>query len=245
MDIRDLQIVVLEDLKDVWTDPDVRELYCDLMQIKFDGYGAVYGDNVVSSDKADFFGTHLLVCQKGIRLKPIYGYKSVSLDKSKEFHLTFPALSLVQADGHKECLDELQRIIKAAQLKGENLSFDYSWAQDTSIKEIRTKEMAQLFRDITMAVGVSHHRDYGINHMITCGVVKVKTDLFFEKMGLKKISSRSEFPQKDLNDNNVHIFHTSKFSDYAYEMAAKYSDLWENRINISKTDKKSSIIKAA
>ena len=43
MNIDDLQIVVLEDLKDHWDDPDVRALYADLMKMKFDGYGSVYG----------------------------------------------------------------------------------------------------------------------------------------------------------------------------------------------------------
>ena len=245
MNIDDLQIVVIEDLKDVWQDPDVRELYCDLMQIKLDSYGLVYGDNVVSADKADYFGTHLLVCQRGIRLKPIFGYKSITLEKSNEFHLTFPALSLVKADAHKDCIDELERIIKGAQQRGESISFDYSWAQDANLKEFRTREMAQKFRDITMSIGVNHHREYGIEHMITCGVVKVRTDQFFEKMGLQKVSSRSEFPQKDLNDNNVHIFHTKDFSLYGYEVAAKYLDLWEKRINISSKYKKNLINKAA
>ena len=30
----DLQIVVIEDLKDFWDDQDIRQLYCDTMKIK-------------------------------------------------------------------------------------------------------------------------------------------------------------------------------------------------------------------
>lgn len=245
MNIDDLQIVVLEDLKDHWDDPDVRALYADLMKMKFDGYGSVYGSNVISSDKADFFGTHLMVCQKGLRLKPLFGYKSVTLDKCREFHLKFPALSLVGNDGHHECLNELNEIIDRAENRGERVSFDYSWAQTPDIKKIRSKEMAELFRDLVMTLVIHHHQDYGIEHMITCGVVKVKTDIFFERLGLNKISAYSKFSQKDLNEEMVHIFHNNRYSDYAYEVAEKYHFLWKNRLTLSKKQTLTAVREAA
>jgi hypothetical protein len=229
----DLQIVVIEDLKDFWHDPDVRQLYCDMMQVKFTGYGSVYGENVISTDKVDFFGTHLMVCKKGIRLKPLFGYKSVTYNKCVEYNTKFPALGLVSTDAEQECLEELNRILSTATECNKSISFDYSWAQDPSIKNIRSPEMAQFFRDLVMVMVVNHHKDYEIDEMITCGVVKVKTDLFFEKMGFSKISNRSLFSQKDLNGEKVHIFHTEKYSDYAYDVAEKHKDLWANRISLS------------
>ncbi len=235
MNVNNLQIVVLEDLKDFWHISEIRELYCDLMKVKFQGYGTVYGDNVISSDKADFFGTHLIVCEKGIRLKPLFGYKSVTLEKCEQYHLRFPALSLVSSDGHDKCLLGLQEIINTAVTNKEQISFDYSWAQAPELKENRTKEMAQLFRDLIMTLVISHHRDHDIAHMITCGVVKVKTDRFFKLLGLKTITSHSLFSQKDLNDEMVHIFHTKKYSNHAYEIAKKYQQLWSERIEYSKS----------
>jgi len=245
MDIKKLQIVVIEDLKDFWSNSDVRGLYSDLMQIKLDGYGSVYGENVISSDKADFFGTHLLICEKGLRLRPLLGYKSVTVDKCAGFHMKFPARTLVEADGHEECLSELDGIIQNAESKDENISFDYSWAQCVELKKDRSPETASLLRDLTMAVGVNHHNDYNIPHMLACGVVKVKTDQFFDKMGLNKISSKSLFPQKDLNGEPVHIFHSNRFSDYANTMADKYYDLWNNRLIFSNTIKNNKKIVAA
>lgn len=237
----DLQIVVIEDLKDFWHDPDVRQLYCDMMQVKFDGYGNVYGDNVVSADKVDFFGTHLMVCKKGLRLKPLFGYKSVTYEKCLKYNAKFPALSLVSSDAEQECIDELNRILATATEFKRSVSFDYSWAQDPSIKEFRTPEMAKLFRDLVMVLVVNHHRDHSIDEMVTCGVVKVKTDLFFEKMGFSKISKKSLFSQKDLNGEKVHIFHTEKYSDYAYAVADECADLWNNRIEFSKSTKASQL----
>lgn len=241
----DLQIVVLEDLKDHWDDQDVRNLYCDTMKLKFEGYGNVYGDNVISSDKVDYFGTHLIVCQKGIRLKPLFAYKSVTLEKCEEYLYQFPCLSLIQSDGEKECFDELTKIVDNAKSSNRSVSFDYSWAQDVSLKNVRSPGMAQMFRDLVMVLVVNHHKDYNIDEMITCGVVKVKTDQFFDKMGFNKISKKSMFAQKDLNGDDVHIFHTSKYSEHAMNLAKDYQDLWDNRIEFSNSKRKSSHLKIA
>lgn len=245
MKIEDLQIVVIEDLKDYWEDHDIRRLYADMMQVKFNGYEKAYGHNVISADKADFFGTHLIVCQKGITLKPLFGYKSVTYDKCKEYNLQFPALSLVKSDAEIECLKQLQHILHNAQTANKKISFDYSWAQDPSLKKDRSEEVAKLFRDLVMVLVVNHHKDYEIDEMITCGVIKVKTDQFFERMGFQKISNESKFKQKDLNDDEVHIFHTDRYSDYAYSVAEKYKELWDNRLEFSLSSKKQKHIKDA
>lgn len=234
MGIENLQIVVIDEMKYHWDNPLVRQLYCDLMQIKIDGYGSVYGENVISLDKADFFGTHLMVCEKGEKLTPLFGYKSVTFDRCDEYHHSFPAISLVLKDGHKECLTKLLSIVEEAKLNKESTSFDYSWAQNPQIKSLRTKSTKKLYRDLVMTLVVNHHQDYGIEHMITCGVVKVKTDLFFENMGMNKISDMSLFSQKDLNGEDVHIFHAQKYSKYAYAVALQYYELWNNRLEFKR-----------
>jgi hypothetical protein len=228
--VNDLQIVVLEDLKDFWSDHDIRQLYCDTINIKLNGYGNVYGSNIISADKIDYFGTHLIICQKGVRLKPLLAYKSVTLDKCEEFHAAFPCIPLVQTDGSEECLMELMNLINEAKNSNHQISFDYSWAQDPNIKSLRTPELKQLFQDLTMLLGVKHHEDHHIDEMIACGSVKVKTDLFFQKMGLKPISDDSIFKQSSLNGDLAQIFHTNEFSKYALEVSVKYKDLWDSRI---------------
>jgi hypothetical protein len=231
--IDDLQVVVIEDLKDFWNDKDIRQLYCDTIDIKLQGYGNVYGHNVISSDKIDYFGTHLIVCQKGIRLKPLFSYKSVTLDKCEEYKTAFPCISLVEADGSKECLSELSNILNESKKSNNKISFDYSWAQDPNIKSLRTPEMKLLFQDLIMLLVVKHHEDHGINEMITCGSVKVKTDQFFQKMGFDPISSNSIFPQSSLNGDLAQIFHTKVFSKYALDISKKYEALWDARISYS------------
>lgn len=241
--IDDLQVVVIEDLKDFWSDPDIRELYCDLMDIKLQGYGNVYGHNVISSDKVDYFGTHLIVCQKGIRLKPLFSYKSVTLSKCHEFNTTFPCLSLVEADGTSDCLTELKKILDQSIESNNEISFDYSWAQDPNIKSLRTPEMKLLFQDLIMLLVVKHHEENNIREMVTCGSVKVKTDKFFEKMGFKPISNESIFAQTSLNGDLAQIFHTKEFSKYALDISNKYEALWNSKI-VYKT-KKSVALKIA
>lgn len=232
--VEDLQVVVIDCVKDFWSERLVVDLFTQVVGVKLDAYGRVYGDNVISLDKADFFGTHILLCSKKNALAPIVAYKSVSLEKCKEFHFNFPCNSLVENDGHKLCKDELREIISTAKLKGEQISFDYSWGQGSNFNFSKTDFEKKLFQDITMMLGVKHHEDFGIKHMIACGVIKVKTNLFFQRMGLNPISSESVFDQTNINHEPVQIFHNTKFSDYAYEVTEKYSELWDNRIEFSR-----------
>ncbi|MAZ48248.1 MAG: hypothetical protein CME65_06775 [Halobacteriovoraceae bacterium] len=229
MQMSDLQIVVIENLKDQWSNTMVRDLFIQLLGIKFEGYGNVYGRHVISADKADYFGTHLIVCEKNTN-RPILGYKSVTNSQCEEYSMSFPVTTLVARNAELKCQIELENIISKHRAKEETYSYDYSWAQDPHFMKNRSLEDKIQLQDITMMLGVSHHRDYNIQGMITCGAVKVKTDLFFEKMGLRHVSRTSLFSQAELNDHLSHLFHTEKFSTYAEEQAFKYRELWENRI---------------
>lgn len=239
MNINDLQIVIIKNLKNYWSDPDIRTLFSNIVDIKLAAYGNVYGDNVISLDKADYFGTHLIVCKKGIRLKPLFSYKSVTLNECEKFLMEFPGISLLKSDGHEEALGFLIDILKSCKANNKNVSFDYSWAQDPSIKELRSIDTKVLFQDIAMLMAVNHMKDYGIDKMITCGVLKVKTDLFFKKLGLTPLSKFSQFNQTSINGDLVEMFHSEKFSSYALEASKKYQSLWENKIIIGDDDKDS------
>ena len=237
MNLSELQIVILEDLKSLWEKKEIREFYNEILSLKFDGYSGVYGDNVISTDKIDFFGTHLVVCKKGLKLKPIFSFKSVTLEKCETFNTVFPAINLIAKDGDKRCLWELEKIVNKAKKHGRSISFEYSWAQDPDEKELRTKEQAQLYRDLVMMMVYQYHTENNISEMIACGAPKVKTVQFLEQMGMKKIGPHSKFLQKDLNNTEAYILHLTEFSEYAKEMAKKYSAMWDERLILSSKEK--------
>ena len=68
--------------------------------------------------------------------------------------------------------------------------------------------------------------------MFTCGVVKVKTDLFFLNLGLNKLNAQSHYNQKSMDNEELVFFYNDSFSPLAYSLADKHQGLWENKLLI-------------
>ena len=212
IDVGDLQVVVLDNVKKMWSNEFVRELFNKTLQIKFDGYDSVYGSNVISVDKIDFFGTHIIVCYKnGPKLEPIFAFKSATMKRCHEFLHAFPAVSLVKRDGNYLCNQNLQYLLDDIKNRGEEVSYESSLSQSILVRKNKTIKVKQLIHEVTMMLAVSYHKSYGIENMLACGVIEVKTNKFFQKMGLSDLCKDSYFKQTDINDNLVSLMYTKKF----------------------------------
>jgi hypothetical protein len=203
------------------------------LKMKYQGYATAYNDKVLPMDKTDFFGTHLILCEEiENELFPIFAYKSITLDRCKFHEVEFPILSLMKSDGHPMCVEALNHIIETTAPSA--ISYDSAWAQDINYRFNKSLELKTLLGEIAMMFMVRHHQDAKISNAITNGVVKVKTDLFFQKLGFKKLTEdeNSHFIQKHLDEEECVIFHTSEFSLEAHSYAKKHQELWENKLMI-------------
>lgn len=206
------------------------------LKMKFDGYSITYNDNVLPMDKTDFFGMHLMLCEeKDQELIPIFAYKSVSLSRCLKYNFEFPILTIAKNDCHSTCLDDLNKIINEIK-DPSSISYDSALAKNLSYRFSSDVELKTILREITMMIIVKHHHDYKIPHMINCGAIKVQTDKFFLKLGLKKLNDQAHFIQKHLNNEESVIFYNNSFSFEAYRMAKKYRGLWDNKLVIDGLD---------
>jgi hypothetical protein len=185
------------------------------LQMKNLGYRSTYGENVLPMDKTDFFSTHIILCEeKKDELIPILAYKATPYD------------------GHPSCVDKIHEILSSIK-DPSNISFDSSWAQNLEYRFSGDSNLKNELREITMMLIVKHHEEFNLAHMMTCGVVKVKTDQFFLKIGLDKLNENALFKQKSINNEDVVIFYNNSFSYEAVNMAKKHKNLWENKLMIS------------
>ncbi len=227
------QIVVMENIKNQWSDPLIRKLHNEIIGIKLGGYKNVYGPKVISADKADYFGSHLIFCQKnGKDLKPLFAYKSVTREMCKQHLMDLPCIDMILKDAAPSTYKALMKIIKEAEMARSTISYDYSWAQDPQFHKLKSNYEKEYFQRIMMMIIVNHHRTYNIDEMLTCGAVKVKTDTFFEQTGLKEICNDTTFNQTALNYEQAKIFHARKFSDAAYKACEEFKVLWNNRLEL-------------
>lgn len=205
------------------------------LQMKHIGYKVTYGENVLPMDKSDFFSTHIIFCEdRGDQLIPIIAYKSTAYDRCLSYNFEFPALTLMKNDGHPSCVDKINNILQNVESPN-MISFDSCWAQNLEYRFSPDSELKKCLREITMMFAVKHHKEFNIPHMMTCGVVKVKTDQFFLKIGLKQLNEHALFKQKNLNGEDVVIFYNNEFSFEALTMAKKYEKLWNEKLVIDST----------
>jgi hypothetical protein len=232
--LKKFQMVVIDCPIFALNDPFCSLMFGKSLKMKIDGYNSTYTDRVLPLDKADFFGTHLIFCEKNEEkneLIPIFSYKAAPYDRCLKYNFEFPAITSVKNDAHPSCLADIQKIISNVSDPA-TVSFDSSWAQNLEFRFSDTPGLKEHLREIMMMVIVRHHVDFNLPHMITCGVSKVKTDQFFLRMGLKKLNENSHYLQKSMDNEELVIFHSTSFSDEAYIMTEKYSEIWESKLVI-------------
>lgn len=226
------QVVIIDNPIENLDDKKCADIFGKLLKMKHTGYKVTYGDNVLPMDKSDFFSTHILLCEvDNNNYTPIIAYKSTSYDKCLFYKMEFPALTLMKEDGTPKCVNRINNILQSANSPSE-ISFDSSWAQNLEYRYSDDQSLKIMLREITMMFAVKHHEYFKIPHMISCGVVKVKTDQFFYKIGLKELCSEAHFIQKSINNQEVVIFYNDSFSELALEMAKKYNTLWDDKLLI-------------
>ena len=229
-DQKKFKVVVIDYPIFVLDDPFCSNLLGKALKMKFDGYEAAYGSNILPMDKSDFFGTHIMFCEElKDELIPIFAYKATPFDRCLDYGFEFPGLSLMKADGDSSCVDELQRLLKDVG-DPKLISYDSSWAQNLDYRQ--DPAFKEWLREVMMMVIVKHHEEFNVPHMVTCGAVKVKTDQFFLKIGLNKLNDKSHFFQKSLKNEEAVIFYNKEFSLLANQMAFKHAGLWKNKLLI-------------
>jgi hypothetical protein len=232
LNLKNFRVVIIDCPVFAFDDPFCTGLLGKALKMKLDGYSTTYGDRVLPFDKADFFGTHIMLCEiKGDEYVPVFAYKATPMDRCLKYHYDFPAFGIFENELHPSCLLRLNEIIKFA-IDPSLVSFDSAWAQNLDYRFSHDIELKENLREIMMMVIVKHHQDFNIPHMITAGAVKVKTDLFFLRMGLNMLNEHARFFEKKMENAEGVIFYNNTFSNEALDMAKKYQNLWDKRLTI-------------
>lgn len=243
--LKNYRVVIIDYPIYLLDDPFCSQVLGKAMKMKADGYSVTYSDRVLPFDKADFFGTHILFCEEMENsLTPVFAYKSTPYDRCLKHYYDFPAFSLMKNNLNPSCLVSLNKIIESAG-SPELVSFDSSWAQNLDYRFSQDKEIKENLREIMMMVIVKHHEDFQIPHMITCGAVKVKTDQFFHRIGLKELNEHARFKEKGMDDAEGVIFYNNSFSEEAIRMADKHKDLWDKKLVIDGRASREKLVRVA
>lgn len=226
-----IKIVLLSNPVSTWDDPLTRDLFFQLISLKLKGYGRSYPDGVIAVDSVDFIADHLLLCEErrdgGLRV--LMGYKSVLQSRCEHYHFPFPALPLLKSSKADQYIPKIEKILADAKKRGEELAYSSSWTIDEHAQQNR--ELNRYLRKLFTTMIVGYHRDHNIPQWMTCGVVRFRTDEYFNFLGGQALTDA--FAQYSLEGEPVRMFHIAQHSEQALASAAENEHVWKNRLYIA------------
>lgn len=225
-----LRIVILDHAFHSWRDPEVQRYFRELVSLKLEGYGANYKDGVLPVDATDYFGTHMLVCEEEADGSPtvIGGYKLVSLSRCERYKTPFPPLSLLKAANRLEDLKRVEELIEEQKRVGRDITYDSAWTMKPEIRNDR--ERNKFIRHLITVIATRMHQDPYPADWLTIGVLRFKTNEYFEYLGHEQITSPFGVVCS-LNEPGVMMI-CRKPSPEAASEADQFGDYWANRISL-------------
>jgi hypothetical protein len=119
--------------------------------------------------------------------------------------------------------------------KDSEVGYIWSLAMDPRVRENRTKEEAKIYRELMLMILASDF--IGMKRLFCCGVLKIKSDQLWAKLGFQALHKNYCFEQSSINQSKVQMMILTEISDYAINLSKQFKSVWDNRIIIESKDK--------
>ncbi len=227
---KDIQVVVVHDFFDQIHNSFLSELFLKLLKLKRDGYQAKHSHRFLPVGTHDFFGIHLILCEKKTMM-PILCSKIISYQNCKYFNTPFPLQGLsdvLRTDQETE----LQKIINDRVNMGRDLTYSGGLTINPIFKGFG---LSSLFKDIYTGLHYLIHQYNGFETMMGFGTPKVGTDSFFRKWGVNPLTvngvemSPTPVPFANGTESILMWADLENLSEYKKAMGNQYKSLWDER----------------
>ncbi len=230
----DIQVIIVHDFFDQIHDAFVSELFLKLLKLKRDGYQAKHSQRFLPVGTHDFFGIHLILCEKKT-MTPILCSKIVSYKNCKYYNTPFPLVGLsniLKTDQEAH----LQSIIYERLGKGRDVSYSGGLTINPLFKGFG---LSPFFKDIYTGLHYLIHLHHGLETMMGFGTPKVGTDVFFRKWGVYPLTvngvemNPTPVPFANGTASLLMWADLENLSEYKKEMGKHYKALWHERKEFS------------
>jgi len=225
----DLRLVILECPLDNWADPDVRDLFGALVDLKILGFGAHYSKKILPVDTTDFIGRHFLSCLETPHgLRPIAGFRAVDLERCRAFNQPFPAESLVRAAKASRHLEAVRSYVEAA----DSVGYIGSWTVHPAVRF--NSRLRPTLRDHFALGGILMHREVDVENIILGATLRFKVDRLLAPVGYRPLAHDGEplppFAAPHLHGELVRLVHLDHCSGRTLERAQALRGPWNSRM---------------
>lgn len=230
------QLVILNCPYERWDHQAVRTLFAKMVSLKKEGYGSRYINDVLPVDTSDFIATHVLLCEKqrdGV-LEPIMGYKSISIEKCRQYNLNFPGLSLVQSAKMPLHTQAIEKIIEQCDVNQKGLAYLGSWTVSQKFKSRSFKNRNLNLKEAFSTFYRLLYQEQNISEVVIGGTLRFRTEKLFYNLGHRPLSLNGiELPSiqvAHLAKEPVLVMHAEGFIEAFLDIEKKWLSVWNNRI---------------
>ncbi len=234
------QVVVLRCPYETISDPRVSSLLGRIARFKIESYRREYPYGILPFDAVDVVGSHFLLCDRsGSGLAPLMGFKTITAERCRTFHLPHPALGLLGSRAqHPEHFAEVERIIEMAQSAGKTLGYFGSWTIRDDVR--RDRVTLQLCQELSAALLVNACDLLGFDQALTVAVSRFNVEPFHRFMGFEPLGPAdaplARFASDAMMGDECSFSFMSdraRLSDNVRQLTGRYSDFWTSRLEIA------------
>ena len=225
-----------------WDNIEVQRMYTKLISLKLNGFRYSY-ENVLPMDKYDLIADHVIVCEETpFGLRPLSSYKILTKERVAEFNLNLPCITLINSlepsQNSMLALDYMENFINK-----HNTLYTSSWTTHPNFRG--RSEAANKVRELLLVTLYSYMTSYNIPTAIIIGMLELKTDQLFQKVGYQKAKVNGKELGHFLNpyfaNQNALALYLTKFSEFYLRVVSKNKEFIEERYIIGEqleTEKK-------
>ena len=246
---QDFQLVILDSPYETWDNPWTASLFNKMIALKRLGYGLHYPHGVLPVDTTDFLATHALLCRYDAdnSLQPVMGYKTISLEKCRQYNLKFPGLSLVQNAQMPQHAKVVEDIIQRCEHENKNLAYLGSWTVDPHYKNQPGPK--ENLREAFLAFYRLLYMEQKISEVLIGGTLRFGTEKIFAALGHSPLTLNgvelSPIHVAHLTKEPVLVMHSTNFTEASQLAIKKWNEVWNNRILIDVANSQSNQKRAA
>lgn len=234
----DCRLVVFREPYNLLGDRAAAQLFCDILNLKMQGYRAKHDSHVLPIDAYDFLATHLVICtvREDGSICPINAYKSISCKMARKHSLAFPAVNLlsscVERESAKALADSLNR-----QIETEELHYNGSWAMHPQFR--KDEDVRAFLQEATLATLVQYYQAEKRLPVISAAVTRFGVDRWKETIGFEDIQMSGKpvprFHTPVFSNSELRFMVLNQVSPEGLQHADDYAPLWRDRQEISQS----------
>jgi hypothetical protein len=232
------KFVIVRSAYELMDHPLGKQIFPGIIALKTKGYRQEYQKGVLPFDSSDFIATHLLLCDvSGQTMKPVLGFKSVTLENCDSHRIAFPMLGMLDRQddikGDKKVieaiLDEYRKTKKSSKI-AYNGSF-------TILPELRQdKAFMKHLWDLSFSLLANYYSEFNIDHVLAVCATKFHVNKKKENFGWNYIQGPSsvlgEYPCRALFGAGLVPMELKTAHPDCQKSRNLFYEMWLNRLTL-------------